>query len=167
METMPLTPPFGPELVVTAGERQVLESFLDFYRRIVVTKLHDVPDADAKRRLVPSETTLAGLLRHLAVAERNWFQHHLAGHPTPAADADGGWSVDQGTMAELLEQYSQECARSRETAAGYALDDTGTHEQMGPVSLRWIYVHMIDETARHAGHIDILRELTDGSTGVW
>ncbi|WP_121156626.1 DinB family protein [Micromonospora pisi] len=167
METMPLTPPFGPELVVTSDERQVLESFLDFYRRIVVTKLHDVSDADAKRRLVPSETTLAGLLRHLAVVERNWFQHHLAGRPTPPGDADGGWSVEHTSMAELLDDYSRECARSRETAAGYALDDTGSHEQMGAVSLRWIYVHMIDETARHAGHIDILRELTDGSTGVW
>ncbi|WP_329103639.1 DinB family protein [Micromonospora sp. NBC_01699] len=167
METMSLTPPFGPELVVTADERRVLESFLDFYRRIIVTKLHEVPDADAKRRLVPSETTLAGVLRHLAVVERNWFQHHLAGQPTPDEDADGGWSVEQTTMAELLEAYSRECARSRATAAGYRLDDTGTHDQLGPVSLRWIYVHMIDETARHAGHIDILRELTDGSTGAW
>jgi uncharacterized damage-inducible protein DinB len=164
---MPLTPPFGPELVVTADERQVLEAFLDFYRRIVVTKVHDVSDEDAKRRLVPSQTTLAGLLRHLAIAERNWFQHHLAGQPTPAEDSDGGWSVEQTTMAELLEDYSQACARSRTVAAGYALDDTGTHEQLGQISLRWIYVHMIDETARHAGHIDILRELTDGSTGVW
>jgi hypothetical protein len=70
-----------------------------------------------------------------------------------------------GTVEELVAAYRAECARSRETAARYPLDHTGSHPQLGPVSLRWIYVHMIEETARHVGHADILREQTDGATG--
>jgi hypothetical protein len=69
-------------------------------------------------------------------------------------------------VAELGAAYERACARSREIAAGYALDHLGAHPHLGPVSLRWVYVHMIEETARHVGHADILREQTDGATGV-
>ncbi|NJC72361.1 DinB family protein [Planosporangium thailandense] len=165
METLPLTPPYGPELVGTAGERDVLERFLDFYRRVTVSKVYGLPDEDTKRRLVPSLTTLAGLLRHLTIVERNWFQHVLAGRPATADGGDGGWSVDDVTVDELVVEYEQECERSRAVAAGLTLEDVGSHPELGVVSLRWVYVHMIDETARHAGHADILRELTDGVTG--
>ncbi|WP_091554574.1 DinB family protein [Micromonospora pattaloongensis] len=164
METLPLTPPYGPELVGTAGEREVLESFLDFYRKVIVSKVYGLSNEDAKRRLVPSLTTLAGLLRHVTVVERNWFQHVLAGQPA-AGDEDGGWFVDDATVEGLIAEYTQECDRSRSVAARLALEDVGSHPQLGPISLRWVYIHMIDETARHAGHADILRELTDGATG--
>ncbi len=70
------------------------------------------------------------------------------------------------TLAGPVATYEQECDRSRTAAKDRSLDDTGQHPDVGRVSLRWIYVHMIEETARHAGHADILRELTDGSTGV-
>ena len=69
------------------------------------------------------------------------------------------------TVGRLLADYQEACAWSRATAAGHALDDVAPHFRMGEVSLRWIYVHMIEETARHVGHLDVLRELTDGLTG--
>jgi uncharacterized damage-inducible protein DinB len=155
----------------TRSEREVLESFLDFHREIVVRKVADLPDPAAAQRLVPSQTTLAGLLRHLAVTERRWFQQVLGGHPAPpgegADDPDTSWVVSEAdTVPGLIAAYQRECARSRVTATSRNLDDTVPHPVLGEVSLRWIYVHMIEETARHAGHADILRELTDGTTGV-
>jgi hypothetical protein len=72
---------------------------------------------------------------------------------------------ENATVAQLLADYAAECARSRDVCARFALDDEVPHPRLGRVSLRWIYVHMIEETARHAGHADILRELADGSTG--
>jgi uncharacterized damage-inducible protein DinB len=160
------SPPLGPVRTVTGGEREVLESFLDFHRAVLVRKVAGVPDADARHRLVRSETTLAGLLRHLALVEENWFQRVLAGAAPPRTGDDDSWELRPGdTVAELTAAYEAECARSRETAARFTLDDTGTHPDLGTVSLRWIYVHLTEETARHVGHADILRELTDGATG--
>lgn len=160
-----------PMVTGTGSEREVLESFLDFHRGVVVRKVADLPDAAARRRLVPSQTTLAGLLRHLAVTERQWFQQVLSSQPAPggerADDPDTSWVVSGAeTVLDLVAAYEQECARSREAAAGRELDETVPHPVLGEVSLRWIYVHVIEETARHAGHADILRELTDGATGV-
>lgn len=155
----------------TGSEREVLESFLDFHRGVIVRKVADLPDAAARRRLVSSQTTLAGLLQHLAVTERQWFQQVLSSHPAPvgerANDPDTSWVVSGAeTVLDLVAAYEQECARSREAAGGRGLDETVPHPILGEVSPRWIYVHMIEETARHAGHADILRELTDGATGV-
>jgi hypothetical protein len=150
----------------TGDERTVLESFLDFHRSIAVSKVLGVADDEARRRLVPSETTLAGLLRHLALVEDNWFQHVLTGSVPAREGEDTGWALEEGDTVEgLVAAYRAECDRSRDTAARYPLDHTGAHPRLGPVSLRWIYVHMIEETARHVGHADILREQTDGATG--
>ncbi len=159
---------------ITTGigsEREILESFLDFHRAVVVGKVADLPISAARTRLVPSQTTLAGLLHHLTTVEHNWFQQVLSGKPPPTAEeadaADSSWAVSgNDTLAVLVATYEQECDRSRVAAQDRSLDDTGQHPAIGRVSLRWIYVHMIEETARHAGHADILRELTDGSTGV-
>jgi hypothetical protein len=80
--------------------------------------------------------------------------------------ADGGWAVGQAETGDgLLAGYVRACAASREIAAGLGLDDTAPHPRLGRISLRWVYVHLIEETARHAGHADILREQTDGATG--
>lgn len=148
--------------VATGGEREVLEAFLDFHRAIAVGKARDLSDADARQRLVPSENTVAGLLKHLAVVERSWFGVLAGRRPEP----DGGFELDASdTVDALVAAYERDCDRSRELAAGFDLDHVVTHPQLGEVSLRWIYVHMVEETARHVGHADILRELTDGSTG--
>ncbi len=159
------------ELVSTAGEREVLEAFADYYRRVLVGKLAGLSAADARRSLVPSRTTLIGLLKHAAAVERNWFHHRLDQRPRDQFRAnsrgdDASWEVPpHETIADVTAEYAEACAESRRIAARFALDDTVPHHRLGRVSLRWIYVHMIEEMARHAGHADILREQIDGTTG--
>jgi uncharacterized damage-inducible protein DinB len=160
-----------PMLVTTGSEREILDAWLDFHRSVVIGKVSGVDAAAASRRHVPSQTTLAGLVRHLAVTEREWFQQTVAGK-LPASgegpeDPDTSWDVDENEdLQGLVQAYEDECARSRAVAAERGLDEVVVHPQLGEVSVRWVLVHVIEETARHAGHADILRELTDGSIGV-
>ncbi|WP_034278797.1 DinB family protein [Haloechinothrix halophila] len=154
--------------VMLSDERASLEGFLDHYRAVLVTKVRGVSDADARRRLVPSATTLGGLLKHVACAEQRWFEYALPRVPfEPKSEAERlaefGMTEDE-TVDGLIEAYEEQCARSREMAARYQLDDRG-HRFGTDMTLRWIYLHMIEETARHAGHADILREQLDGATG--
>ncbi|GIF20255.1 putative damage-inducible protein DinB [Actinoplanes tereljensis] len=164
MKPPPLT---RDELVSAGGERDVLEAFLDLYRDIVVRKVDGLSIQDAQRRLVPSSTTLAGLVKHLTSVEREWFQGVLDQRPTARVRVrDDGWAIDPAdTVDDLIADYRRACAESRAVASRFTLDATAPQPRLGQVSLRWIYVHMIEETARHAGHADILREQLDGSTG--
>lgn len=163
-------PPLAPDERVSAGgEREVLETFLDLYRGIVARKVSGVSEEQARQRLVPSQTTLVGVVKHLTAVEREWFQLVLAGR-TPSeiggVDENDGWAVDaHETVEGLLRDYGQACEASRQVATEHALEDDVSHPRLGRVSLRWVYVHMIEETARHAGHLDILREQIDGATG--
>ena len=147
----------------------MLEAFLDLYRDIVKRKLAGLSDQQVRQRHVPSQTTLGGLVKHLAAVEREWFQVVLAGRSDAELGApsyDDGRALSSDDTAEsLVAGYERACAASRQAASGFALDDCVPHSRMGQVSLRWIYVHMIEESARHAGHADILREQTDGATG--
>jgi uncharacterized damage-inducible protein DinB len=159
------------DLVATRGEREVLETFLDYQREVVKHKVAGLSGPDGRRHLVPSPTTLAGLLNHLAAVERSWFQRRLAQRSEEeiaahAAGDDESWvvSAEKG-LDDLVAAYDEACHQSRQVAARFALDDVVPHPRLGHVSLRWIYVHMIEETARHAGHADILREQLDGTTG--
>lgn len=157
------------ELVSAGGERDVLEAFLDLYRGVVPRKLAGLSAEQASLRLVPSLTTLAGLVQHLTAVEREWFQLVLAQRSHDEIGPllqDDGWSVRPDvTVEEVLADYERACAQSRQVASDFALEDTVPHARLGRVSLRWIYIHMIEETARHAGHADVLREQTDGATG--
>ncbi len=166
-------PPLAPdELVATGTEREVLEAFLDFHREVLVRKVSGVSEQEARYRRVPSKTTLAGLVKHMIGVERGWFQRVLAGRPPEeiGPNVGGGedsWELGEGeTIDSLVNEYRRTCEQSRQTAARFGLDDAVPQRRLGRVSLRWIYVHMIEETARHVGHADILREQTDGATGV-
>jgi hypothetical protein len=168
------TDPVTERLSADAGEREVLETFLDAYREEIKTKLRGLSEEDARRRLVPSVTTIGGMVKHLRWVEMGWFQRTLAAvppgdlPPVPWSDEDPDADfrlADDDTVESVIAGYDAECARSRETAARFELTDTAHHHSAGEVSLRWIYLHMIEETARHAGHADILREQLDGSTG--
>ena len=127
-------------------------------------------DDDVRRRLVPSRTPLIGLVKHAAAVERGWFHHRLAQRPREQISAnsrgdDASFEVTADeTIADVVAEYAEACIESRQIAARFALDDTVPHHRFGQVSLRWIYVHMIEELARHAGHADILREQIDGAT---
>jgi hypothetical protein len=162
------------EVAAVADERTTLETFLDFYREAMKAKVRGLSEEEARRGLVPSATTLAGLIKHLRRVEASWFQHRLAQIPSEDVPAMVGWIDDPDsdfrvapdeTVEMLIARYDEQCALSRQTAARYTLDEVVPHPALGEVSLRWIYVHMIEETARHAGHADILREQLDGSTG--
>lgn len=160
------------ELASTAAERTTLEAFLDLYREAAASKLRGVSEDDARKRLVPSMTTLGGIVKHLRWVEQSWFQRVLAVRPAAELptvpwtdedpDADFRMEPDE-TIEGLLAAYAEQCALSRQVAAVHDLDDIVPHRRLEEVSLRWIYVHMIEEIARHAGHADILREQIDGT----
>ncbi|AXK84672.1 DinB family protein [Nocardia farcinica] len=144
-------------------ERELLETMLDRARRDLVDTVRGLSEADARRRLVPSLTTPIALIKHATFAERMWFQRTLG----QLADADcdgplwphGGFEVgDDETVPQVIAEFERASARARAIAGPIALDETREHPRMGVVNLRWIYVFMTAEFARHAGHGDILRE---------
>lgn len=152
-----------------AGERETLAGFLDYQRATLLGKVEGLDEEQARRRLVPSQTTLLGIVKHLAYVERWWFQEVFAGldveDPCTESDPDADWRIEpDDTVEAIVALYEAEVAVSREIAAGAGLDEIARRPGYD-VSLRWILVHMIEETARHNGQADILRELIDGSTG--
>lgn len=152
-----------------AGERETLTGFLDYFRATVVLKSAGLPDALAAKRLLPSLTTVSGLLRHLADVERFWFLDRIDGQQTVPVrwspdDPDAEFRVDEtDSLAEIIADYEDACRQSKDVLAGYDLDDTCRGD--ADHNVRWVLVHMIEETGRHCGHLDILREMLDGSTG--
>ncbi|MGQ4598685.1 mycothiol transferase [Nocardia sp. R6R-6] len=150
--------------VTTGTERQLLESALDRNRAELVNTVRGLSDADARRRLVTSMTTPIGLLKHAAVAERIWFQRVLAGLPASECDGatiagDASFVVDDNeTLAEVIAEFERASERSRTIAADFDPDDITTHPRLGDVNLRFIYLLLSEDFARHAGHGDILRE---------
>ena len=151
------------------GERGTLEAFLDDYRDIVVRKVCGLSDTDARRNLVASATTVGGLVKHLRWAEYGWFDQLLQERSNDNRRThERSWEFEflpGESLPTLITEYQSQCEQSRRIAARYPLDHVVPHVRMGTVSLRWIYVHMIEETARHTGQLDILREQLDGATG--
>jgi uncharacterized damage-inducible protein DinB len=165
-----LPPDERPQAPERGAERETIEGFLDHQRASVVWKATGLSDADAARQLLPSITTVSGLVRHLADVERSWLREVMAGEegvPTRWTDddPDGEFRVTaDDSLAAILGDYEAACAESRAVAARFALDDicAGRDRRF---TLRWILLHLTEETARHLGHIDVLRELLDGATG--
>ncbi len=162
------------KIAAVADERTTLDAFLDYYREAIKAKVRGVSEEDARRRLVPTQTILASLIKHLTRVEMSWFQNRLGQIPLEELPylqrvfevPDSDFRVEANETVEMLvARYDEQCARSREIAAKKQLDDVVPHPALGEVSMRWVVVHMIEETARHAGHADILREQIDGSTG--
>jgi len=167
---------------VTADERQSLEQFLDFHRAGVVSTLDGLTDAEASAQVLPAtDLTVGGLVKHLAAIEDLWFSHKLLDVPSAEPwrsapfDQDPDWefhSAAGNSVAELRELYLSACAASRRITARFeSLDVRALRGSFGGqlVSLRWIYLHMIEETAQHRGHIDLLmdaiRQARPGGTG--
>ncbi|MFJ2606670.1 DinB family protein [Streptomyces sp. NPDC091279] len=154
----------------TGGERETLRASLDRQRDAVLGKLAGLDDEGLRRPLTPSGTSLLGLVKHLASVEYGWFVETFGGEAEPLwfdPYSDQDMRADQGeTTAEIVAFYGRARAAADATIAGLPLDAPGRPAwRDGEVSLRWVLVHMIEETARHAGHMDIVRELIDGATG--
>jgi Protein of unknown function (DUF664) len=159
----------------TGTERGALCGFLDLQRAALLRKIDGVSDSDARKAPTASSLSLLGLVKHSALWERRWFQVVVAGRKLPGEWPETGRSAwrtedfrvgDEDTVAGWTARYAREIAISREIAAGLDLDAPCARQDLAPHNLRWILLHLIEETARHAGHADIIRETLDGTTGI-
>jgi uncharacterized damage-inducible protein DinB len=159
-------------------ERTMICEFLDEQRAVFESKVSGLSIDQLSRTVASSTMTLAGLIKHLALVEDSWFQDDFLGlgDPEPwasapfAEDNDWDWhSAVNDDPAYLLDLYRVACERSRAAVQSAdsldALAVKADRRTGAPISLRWILLHMIEETARHNGHADLLRESIDGATG--
>jgi uncharacterized damage-inducible protein DinB len=151
-----------------------LNRSLEKARAAIVTKTNGLEDAELRKPILPSGWSLLGLVKHLAYVERWWFRSVMAGEdvafPWTDEDEDADWRVEPDETTEaILALYADECARARVVVDAFDLTESvrRPEEVRSGVTadLAWVVVHMIEETARHAGHADVVRELLDGLTG--
>ena len=153
------------------SERTMLESMLDFYRATVVTKVAGLTGSQAFTATVPPSTlTPATVVKHLAGTERYWFSIDFADldvtPPWTDDDLHGNFRIEPGdTLVTIVADYVEECEMSRRAVADSHLDEAARADDMD-FTLRYAMLHMIQETARHCGHLDLLRETTDGAVGM-
>ena len=143
---------------------------MDYHRATLLMKIDGVSDTDLRRPMVPSGTTLLGMVKHLAYVERWWFRRVFldqdVSFPWTDDDPDADFRIEENeTTEDIVRLYQGECEEIRAVVRDASLDDMARFEPRSDFSLRWILTHMIEETARHNGHADILREQIDGSTG--
>ncbi|WP_067183679.1 DinB family protein [Microtetraspora niveoalba] len=155
-------------------ERTMLTTFLDYARATVHAKCEGLSDEDARKAPLPGSPlmTISGLVSHLHWVEYSWMQVVFLGEedegPWTREDPDREMRIGPDfPLAELLADYEAQCDRYRELVASHDLGTLAKRKIRGgkEVELRWIIMHLIEETARHNGHIDILREMADGVTG--
>jgi ketopantoate reductase len=151
------------EQTLTGSERAQVLAFVHDNRTEVAALLDGLTEEQARARLVPSATTLLGIVKHCAFVEKVWFHVSLAGRSRgevgiPEAAEDSWLLVPGDTVESVRAAYLAAWAEAEEIAAPYDLDDLAVHNRRGPLTLRWVYVHLVEELARHAGHGDILRE---------
>ncbi len=166
-----------PPLPKQASERDTLVAFLEYFRELLIDKASGLTDAQLHTAIPPSSLTLGSLVNHMALVEDDWFTGDFAGEPLPEPWGSAPWHEDRDwefntahgvPTDELFARYRRAIERSRAVLAG--VDDLGELAQRSPPdgepwSMRWILVHMIEETARHCGHADFIRQALDGSVG--
>ena len=163
------------DVPATWDERTILTTFLDYTRDTVHAKCAGLSDENARLAPLPGSpmTTIAGLVSHLRWVEDSWIERAMLGgeiHPPwTDEDPDREWRIAvEIPLAELLADYRASCTRHSDMVASLDLDTPSRGKlawRTEPVTLRWILFHLTEETARHNGHIDILREMADGVTG--
>ncbi|WP_370616954.1 DinB family protein [Mumia sp. Pv 4-285] len=160
---MPTFPPTYAEDVIAAPAHAQLEAFLDQHRAAIHDSLDGLTEEQARRRLVPSKTTLLGLVKHATFVEKVWFDEAITcrtrseigipASPDESFDLDGDDTIDSVRTA-----YRHAVEASRRAAAPLGLDDLVRGNRRGPLPFRWVYFHVLREIAQHCGHADILRE---------
>ena len=157
-----------------SSERDALGGFLDLQREGLIRKIEGVSDADARRTPAASTLSLLGIVKHCALWERRWFQVVVAGRRFPGEWPEGNYTGmaedfvvgEQDTVEYWVAGYREQAAVSREITAGLELDAPCARPDLADRNLRWVLLHLIEETARHAGHADIIRETLDGTRGM-
>jgi hypothetical protein len=154
---------YRTESTLTGTERQQLEAFVHDNRLEILAVLDGLSEEQARRRLVPSLTSPLAIVKHAVFVEKVWFHVSLAGQTRaevgiPEAAEDSWILSPDDTIDSVRAAYRQAWAEADQLAASYELDDLAQHNRRGPLTLRWIYLHLVEELARHAGHGDILRE---------
>lgn len=149
--------------VLLSTERDQLNAFLDSHRQALRAALHGLSETEVRTRLVSSQTTLLGLLKHAIYVERIWFTHALTGVPReelslPETPTESFVLDASDTTTSVGAAHLQACEEARASMGGYQLDDVVTGHRWGPMTVRWIYLHVLRELAEHCGHADILRE---------
>ncbi|MFE4541520.1 DinB family protein [Arthrobacter sp. NPDC056727] len=160
---MPSLPPTFAEDVLSQPLRIQFDAFLDEHRTRLNACLDGLTEEQARRSLVPSRTTLLGLVKHATLVEKVWFDEAItcrsrADIGIPATPDESFILEDQDTVAGIQAAHRDACEASRRAAAPLNLDDLVHGNRRGPLPLRWVYLHMLRELAQHCGHADILRE---------
>ncbi len=161
----------------TTSERDSLGQYLDYQRETILLKTEGLTKAQLALKIPTSDLTLAGILYHLSLVEESWLEEEFLGRPPQEDFAGIDWKADpeyefrtavEKDPAWLRRRYQDACDRSRQVIAGAgSLDDASARPLRNgkPFTLRWVMLHLIEETARHAGHADLLREAVDGVVG--
>jgi len=158
-----------------ADERTQLVGWLDLQRALVAWKCEGLAEPDTHRSVLPTSPlmTMAGIVSHLRWAEHCWFEVLFLGRPAEGPMFDGPKDaelmVDGIPLAQLIDDYRRQCAVSNEIIAAHRLDEAGrnTDYRSAAATLRWMLIHMVEETARHVGHQDTIREMLDGTKGYY
>ncbi len=160
---VPTQQPPRPFDVVDAPLKVQFETFLDEHRAALRGCLDGLTEDQVRRSLVPSQTTLLGLVKHATYAEKVWFDEAITGRSReqlglPPTAAEAFILTDEDTIDSVRRAHDQACTASRRATANLELDDVLRGHRFGPLPLRWVYLHCLREFAQHCGHADILRE---------
>jgi len=151
------------EDAISQPDRIQFEVFIDEHRSALNSCLDGLTEEQARRSLVPSRTTLLGLVKHATVVEKVWFDEGVTGRSRaeigiPATPDESFILQDSDTIASVRQAHREACEAARRATSAMGLDDMLLGNRRGPLSLRWVYLHVLRELAQHCGHADILRE---------
>jgi hypothetical protein len=159
---MPSFPATFAEDIINQPARAQFEAFLDEHRGQLNRCLDGLTEEQARRSLVPSRTTLLGLVKHATFVEKVWFDEAVTGRSRAEigipATSDESFILRDDTIVSVQQAHREACESSRRATSSIALDDTVYGYWRGPLPLRWVYLHVLRELAQHCGHADILRE---------
>ena len=160
---MPSLPVTFAEDVINLPARAQFEAFIDEHRSALNHCLDGLTEEQARRSVVPSRTTLLGLVKHATFVEKVWFDEGVTGRPRaeigiPATPDESFILHDDDTIATVRQAHREACESSRRATSSLGLDDVIHGNRRGPLPLRWVYLHVLREFAQHCGHADILRE---------